>query len=164
MHDLSTPLQDWVASHALTSSTWNINHEDPVGPTGWCFRPARPMTTGNGSQVVCHLPMNNHYIFPWLGSHCFHLWTQYKYWLMLDAQCTIASLAHWKVIWGHIMTASGHCTLLPITFDRKEIMTGIDACIFRLEVYLPLRVQCRNIYIFALACFNSLKKYKVNNP
>ena len=25
---------------------------------------------------VCHLPTNTHYIFPMIGSHCFHLSTQ----------------------------------------------------------------------------------------
>ena len=27
---------------------------------------------------MCHLPTNSHYIFPGIGSHCFHLWTQSK--------------------------------------------------------------------------------------
>ena len=29
-------------------------------------------------KVVCHLPTNSHDIFPRIGSHCFHLWTQPK--------------------------------------------------------------------------------------
>ena len=29
-------------------------------------------------KVVCHLPTNSHYIFPRIGSHYFHLWTQSK--------------------------------------------------------------------------------------
>ena len=27
-------------------------------------------------KVVCHLPTNSHDIFPRIGSHCFHLWTE----------------------------------------------------------------------------------------
>ena len=30
-------------------------------------------------KVVCHLPTNSQDIFPRIGSHCFHLWTQPKY-------------------------------------------------------------------------------------
>ena len=29
-------------------------------------------------KVVCHLSTNSHDIFPRIGSHCFHLWTQPK--------------------------------------------------------------------------------------
>ena len=36
---------------------------------------------------------------------------------------TVASFTPRKVIWGHLMTSSGHFTFLPITFDRKEIET-----------------------------------------
>ena len=31
---------------------------------------------GNVLKVVCHLPTNSNDIFPRIGSHCFHLWTQ----------------------------------------------------------------------------------------
>ena len=68
-------------------SVWAGCHEllwisDPVRPCFLAitihFSPSADIHQYGLLKVVCHLPTNSHDIFPRIGSHCFHLWTQPK--------------------------------------------------------------------------------------
>ena len=63
-----------VLPKSLISGALNSLH---AGPTGGHFASDKLLAQAM-LQVVCHLPTNSHDIFPRIGSHCFHLWTEPK--------------------------------------------------------------------------------------
>ena len=59
---------------------WPTVHcsERPADPAPACSWDRLVSILSQPLKVVCHLPTNSHDIFPRIGSHCFHLWTQPK--------------------------------------------------------------------------------------